>query len=370
MMGNAVKIHWWCTEFGELEKNNIISAFDGRHFSLGTETRKFEQAFAKKLEVPFAVATPSGTASLTMALMAAGIEPGDEVIVPALTWIATAQAAAILGVKVVLVDCLPNSPLLDPDEVRKKITPATKAIIPVHYNGRPCLMDELFALGRQNGITIIEDACKAMFSCTPKGYLGTIGEMGCYSLGLVSLISTCYGGVVVTRDKEMYNRLLLIRDHGIIRGENEKYQVMGFNFKFSDLLAAMGIAQINRLDEKLNHLYEVYKRYEIGLASLPFIKIIPVDIKMGQVPLLIDVESQYATEIITYLKLHDIETVRLHPPLHHAAYFNDNDGYPYATRFAQEGFNLPCGPSQPLENVDRCISLLHEWGTQIYPTLK
>ena len=136
---------------------------------------------------------------------------------------------------------------------------------------------------------------------------------------------------------------------------------MGFNFRFSDLLASIGIAQLLRLEEKLNHLRKVYQHYVDGLSSLQHIEIIPVDVESGQVSLLIDVRSKYVNEIMRHLQQHGVDALRFHQPLHLAPYLNNTGDFPNASRFANEGFNLPCGPSQPLENVDRCIELLHGW---------
>jgi len=359
------RIPWWHTEIGEAEKIKVIYAFENKRFSLGSVTEELEHQIASTLQVPYVVVTPSGTAALTMALIATGVEPGDEVIVPDLTWIATAQAAAILGTRVVLADCLADLPLIDPVEVERKLTPRTRAIIPVHYNGRPCQMDELLEIARNASVALIEDACKAFASKTSEGYLGTLGDLGCYSLGMVSPVSTCYGGVVVTKDKSLYEKLKLIRNHGVPRRGDEEYITKGFNFRFSDILASIGIAQLSRLEEKLNHLRKVYQRYADGLSSLQHIEMIPVDVESGQVSLLIDVRSKYANEIIGYLKQHRVEALRFHLPLHLAAYLNNSGDFPNASRFGNEGFILPCGPSQPMENVDRCIELLHEWDARM-----
>lgn len=355
------KIPWWYTEIGEAEKQKVLSAFERKCFSQGPFTEELESKIASTLGVPYVVLTPSGTSAIAEALIACDVGVGDEVIVPDLTWIATAQAAAILGARVILVDCLPDSPLMDPDEVRKKITKRTKAIIPVHLNGRPCRMDELDEMSRNAGILLIEDACKAFASRTSKGYLGTLGNAGCFSMSMVSPISIGYGGAVATRDKNTYEKLKLIRNQGVPRTGDEKYEMLGFNFKVSDVLAAIGLAQMSRLPEKLKHINAVYNRYVKGLSSLSFIKAISVDVSAGQVPLCAEFSSQYRDEIITYLEEQGVEALKFHLPLHLAAHLKGTGKFPNASRFAREGFILPCGPSQPLENVDRCIELLQKW---------
>jgi perosamine synthetase len=355
------KIPWWYTEIGEAEKHQVMAAFDNKKFSMGVITRDFETHMAAKLGARYAVACPSGTAALTMALMSAGIEPGDEVIIPALTWIATANAAAILGARVVLVDCLSDVPLIDVKEVKSKITKRTKAIIPVHLNGRACQIKELKELTGGSKITLIEDTCKAMFSKTPQGYLGTLGDMGCFSLGMVSLISTGYGGLVITNREEIYEKLVIIRNQGLPAKGEEQYLALSFNFKLSDILAAIGIGQLSRLNEKLEHVNRVYKRYADGLSSLPYIQVIPVDVTSGKVPLCAEFRSAQREQLIAYLEANDVEPLRFHLPLHCAPYLNNSGDFTNASEFACEGFILPCGPSQPLENVDRCIELVQNY---------
>lgn len=359
------KIPWWYTEISEAERTKVLAAFENKRFSMGSVTEEMENQIASTLEVPYVVVTSSGTAAITMALMAIGIGPGDEVIVPDLTWIATAQAASILGARVVLVDCLPNLPLMDPLEVKRKITSRTRAIIPVHLNGRSCQMGELLRIARNAGVALIEDACKAFASRTMRGYLGTFGDMGCFSLGMVSLVSAGYGGVVVTNDKSFYEKLKLIRNHGVPREDKEEYTTSGFNFRFSDILAAIGVAQLARLSEKLAHVRRVYQRYVDGLSPLPNVQVIPVDVAAGEVPLCMEVRSRYRDAIITYLEQHGVEALKFHLPLHFAPYLRNTDDFPNASNFAKEGVILPCGPSQPIENVDCCIELLHEWNAHL-----
>jgi dTDP-4-amino-4,6-dideoxygalactose transaminase len=149
------QIPWWYTQIGEEERRSLLSAFEQKRFSQGAVTDEFEQRLAAMLAAPYVVVTTSGTAALTRALLALGVGPGDEVIVPALTWLATANAAAILGARVVLVDCLPDLPLIDPSAVRRKLSARTKVIIPVHLNGRSCRLDELKAIAQEAGAAIV-----------------------------------------------------------------------------------------------------------------------------------------------------------------------------------------------------------------------
>jgi len=355
------KISWWHTEIGKKEEQNVLNAFKDRSFSMGPVAKELERRIALALRVPYVVVTTSGTSAITMALLSIGIKPGDEVIVPDLTWIATANAAAILGARVVLADCLPDAPLIDPEEVKKKITSKTKAVIAVHMNGRSCALKELSGIADKAGIVLIEDACKAFMSKNGNRCLGTFGRLGCFSLGMVSLVSACYGGAVATRDKELYRKLLIIRNQGVPPDGEERYALNGFNFKFSDILASIGVAQMEALDKKSEHVRKVYTRYCEGLEGLSFISMIPVDTGSGEIPLLAEVRSRDIDRLIPYLDRNNVEALRFHLPLHLAAYLKNKGRFPNASRFAREGFVLPCGPSQPLENVDHCIKLLQKW---------
>lgn len=361
-------IDWWYTEIGEAEKHSLLTAFDDKRFSLGSGAAAYEARLCEWLDVPFAVATTSGTTALTMALLAAGVGPGDEVIVPDLPWIGTAQAAAVLGARVVLADCLPDATLIDPDQVRRKITPRTKAIIPVHTNGRPCALAELKTIAEDSGAILIENACKALGSKAEGRYLGTLGEMGCFSHGLVSLVSMGHGGTIVTHDRARYEQLRLIRDHGVVRSSqdgSDRYDHLAANYKISDLLCAIGLAQLERVEEKSAHLRRIYRRYVDGLAASTQVRIIPVDIESGNLPLLVEVRTRYREQLAHYLAAQDVATSKFHPPLHQARYLKAEGAFPNASRFADEGIVLPCGPSQPLENVDRCVELIHRWEQEL-----
>jgi len=358
------KISWWYTEIGKKEQKKVLSAFKSRSFSMGQVTRELEKRIALALDVPYVVVTTSGTSAIMMALISIGIKPGDEVIVPDLTWIATANAATILGARVVLADCLPETLLIDPGEVKKKITSRTKAVIAVHLNGRACDLKGLSRITDKTGIYLIEDTCKAFMSKSRNKCLGTFGTLGCFSLGMVSLISTCYGGAVATKDKSLYKKLLLIRNQGVSLKGQEQYILNGFNFKFSDILASIGIAQLGLLNKKIDHVKNIYLRYLEGLKGLPFINMIPVGIESGEVPLLAEVESKHINEIIPYLSKNGVDALRFHLPLHLAPYLKNYGRFPNAVHFAKEGFILPCGPSQPLENVDYCVKLIQNWSAK------
>lgn len=352
-------ISWWRTNFGEEEVRSISNAIANEHISQGPVTAQFEQKVADILRVPYVVATTSGSMALLMALIAAGIGPGDEVIVPNRTWIATAHAPLLLGAKVILVDVEADRPIMDVTQLEKKITRKTKAIIPVHLNGRSVVMEGVSRIASAYGLKVIEDAAQALCSRNSRGMLGVQSDLGCFSLGVTKIISTGQGGFVVTRDKETYERLNLMRTHGVSNLIDVSYTQMGFNFRFNDILASIGIVQLNKIPERIEKVKAIYARYADNMHAFPFMKLIPVNIKAGEIPIYIEVLCPERDEIVKFLSSQSIQTRPFYPDLNLADYLGCAEEFPNSKMFGEQGLFLPCGPEQPLKNIDRVLEVLH-----------
>lgn len=353
-------IPWWRTTFGEPEIERLVHSISNEHISQGPVTAEFEARIADALDVPYVVATTSGSVALLMSLMAMDIRRDDEVIIPNRTWIATAHAAAMLGAKVILVDVRPDVPLMDVSQVRRKITAKTKAIIPVHLGGRIVDLTEIRRLAKEHGLRIIEDASQALFSRSSEGFVGTQSDAGCFSLSVAKLISTGQGGFIVTRTKETFERLKLIRTHGVADVINATYTRLGFNFRYNDIQASIGIAQLARAPERIKHARTVYEKYQVGLAKLPFLKLIPFDVNHGEVPLYIEVLCNNRNKLIEHLSAQGIQTRPFYPDLDVAGYLGNGGEFPNSRVFAERGLFLPCGPEQPLANIDRVLQVLQK----------
>ena len=357
-------IPWWEINFGEAEAEAAAEAIRNRTISQGRLTERFERELAATVGARHAVVTTSGSTALWLTMLTLGIGPGDEVIVPDVTWIATAHAARTLGATVVLVDCIADLPLMDPAELERAITPRTKAILPVHLNGRAVAMAPVLKIAARHGIAVVEDAAQAFSSRDALGPLGTLGTMGIYSLGLAKLVATGQGGVVVTNDDELCRRLRLGKVHGVPSGPQEIYAQPGLNLKFTDLQAAIGLVQLGRLTEKVQHVNRIYHMYREGLAGLPFLALVPCQVENGEVPLWTEMRSPLRTRLFTHLAEHGIQARPSHRPLHEAEHLDcaaNRRPFPNASRLADEVFALPCGPAQPLANVERTIEVLHRF---------
>lgn len=358
------KVSWWRTSVGQEEVDRLVAAITEEHISMGPVTAELEEKFVGALHVPYAVATTSGSMALLMSLMALNIGRDDEVLVPDRTFIATAHAPMLLGARPVLVDVRPDCPVLDLDQVRSKITSRTKAIIPVHRNGRDAGIVEINRIAQEYGLHVIEDACQALFSRNKDGYLGTQSEIGCFSLGMTKLISTGQGGMIVTGSEEMADRLKRLRNHGTLGAEHVVFNHPGFNFKFTDMQAAIGIEQLARAPARIAHLTTIYNKYAAALESMDALRLIPVDIVNGQMPLWVEALSDRREALMDFLTQNGIETIKFRPDLHVSPHLAQPGDFPNARIFQDQGMTLPCGPDQPLENIDRVIQTLDQFHRQ------
>lgn len=360
------EIPWWRTSFSDEEVKRLGESVAQEHISQGPVTEQFEFELAASLDVPYAVATTSGSVALLLALMALGVGPGDEVIVPDRTWIATAHAAMLAGAKVVLVDVRPDVPTMDTSQIEQMITPRTKAIMPVYMNGRGDDEEEILRVARKHGLLVIEDACQALFSKSAAGYLGTHSDAGCFSLGVGKLISTGQGGVVVTRSEKTYETLKLVRNHGVVDNFTDVWSQFGFNFKFTDLLASFGVVQLGRVPSRVAHVGQVYQKYARAIfeSEFSFLRLIPVNLAGGEVPLYVEALCSERELLVEFLGLRGIQTRPFPPSLHTSAYLDSKDAFPRSDVFARQGMYLPCGPEQPLDNVDRVLEQLYLYSQQ------
>lgn len=353
------KISWWRTSYGEKDIQKISDAIRNENISLGKVSEEFESALASKLNIPYVITTTSGSMALLMALMALDIKPGDEVIVPNRTWIATAHAPMMLGAKVVLVDVKPDLPVMDVSQLRKKITSRTKAIIPVPLNGHAVDMKPIWEIGEEYGCKIIEDAAQALFSKNSGAYMGTQSDAGCFSLSMAKLIPTGQGGFVVTKHKETYEKLKLIRSHGVIDVINNcQFNLPGFNFRFTDLQASIGIVQLNQVQERIAHINKVYEIYETELANFSFLKLIPVNIAQGEIPLYVEVLCETRDKLAAFFLSKGIQVRSFYPDLDTAEYLNCSGNFPNSRVYGMQGIVLPCGPAQPLDNIHQVLEVL------------
>lgn len=232
---------------------------------------RFEEQFRKHLGVKYAIATSSCTGAMHMGLAALGVGSGDEVILGDTNWIASAAPITYLGATPVFVDVQPDSWCIDPAKIEAAITPRTKAIIAVHLYGNLCDMDALLALGEKHGIPVIEDAAEAIGSIWHGRRAGSIGRFGTFSFHGTKTLTTGEGGIFVTQDEALYEKVLTLSNHGRARGQTKQFwpDVVGFKYKMSNLQAAIGCAQMERIEELIAAKRRIFAYYANALRDLP-----------------------------------------------------------------------------------------------------
>lgn len=238
---------------------------------------RFEQAFKAHLGAEYAIATSSCTGALHLGMAALGIGPGDEVILADTNWIATASPIVHLGATPVFVDILPDTWCLDPAKVEAAITPRTKAIVAVHLYGNLCDMDALLAIGQRHGIPVIEDAAEAIGSVYHGKRAGTMGAFASFSFHGSKTMTTGEGGMFVTQDIDLYERVLTLSNHGRARGQTKQFwpDMVGYKYKLSNIQAAIGCAQMERIDALIQRKREILAAYREALAGIDGISMNP-----------------------------------------------------------------------------------------------
>jgi perosamine synthetase len=248
----------------------------------GPQVRRFEEEFARYIGVRRAVALNSATAALHLALLALGVEEGDEVLVPTMTFAATAEVVFYLRAKPVLVDCLPGTLNIDPRKLEKAITRRTKAVIVVHFAGHPCDMDEIMAVARRRGLKVIEDAAHAPPARYKGRMVGTFGDAACFSFHAIKTVTTGEGGMLVARSRALADRVRILSLHGISKDAWKRYaaggswrydiRLAGYKYNMTDIAAAMGLCQLAKCDASWEARQRHARRYSERLRDVPEVR--------------------------------------------------------------------------------------------------
>ena len=354
-------IEVWNNEITERDLELLQKGVEDRNIMEGPVLAEFEKQMGELLQVPYVLGTPSGSAALALALMGIGIEPGDEVIIPDLTFVATANAACMLGAKVILAPTEKDKPILDLDAVDTLVTERTKAILTVDINGRTAWSKELKEKYGEQGIYIIDDACQAFMSGSKDGKAGTLADIGCFSFGITKLLTTVKGGMVVTRDKALYDRMKIMKTQGMKSiFEGDAYYYPGFNFKLPDVLASIGLGQLERLDQKVAHVNQIEKMYREELKDVKGIAFIENNEKEFHYEA--DIVCENREQVRKILYENGIMSRPLGMPLHTAPYLKQKEEiFDSSVQLQRKILYLPCGPNQPMENIERVIHVLKSY---------
>ena len=371
-------------DIGEAEIAAVTQALRSGWVTTGPKTKEFEQAFTDYLggNGLQSIAVNSATAGLHLALEALGIGPGDEVIAPTLTFTATVEVVRYLGADPVLVDVDPVTLNIDPGAIRAAITPRTKAIMPVHYAGLACRMDEILAIAREHGLKVVEDAAHALPTTWQGQLVGQLqSDVTVFSFYANKTITTGEGGMAVTRHPALAERMRVMRLHGMSRDAFDRfsaktpawyYEIVapGFKYNMTDVAAAMGVEQLARLPQFVQRRQHLAARYQAQLAGLPLVQ--PADAPAGDthawhlyVVRLVPGARAGRDEIIQALSDRGIGTSVHYVPLHRQPYWRDRyqltpARFPHAEAAYQCMLSLPLFTAMHDTDQDRVIAALHE----------
>jgi dTDP-4-amino-4,6-dideoxygalactose transaminase len=359
--------------FGNEEEEAVYEVIRSRWLTMGAITRKFEGAFEKYTKVEHALAVSNATVALHLACLATGIGEGDEVIVPSLTFVATANAVLYTGAEVRFADILGGDELtISPGDIERQITPKTKAIIVVHYGGYACRMVEICEIASRYGLFVIEDCAHAPGASLDGKALGTWGDVGCFSFFSNKNLSTGEGGMLVTNRKEIAEKVKILRSHGMTtltwdrhQGHAHSYDVvdLGYNYRIDEIRSALGLAQLKKLDQgnlKRRQLTESYRAaFDNSRLEIPFMNPPPEVISSYHLfPILLP-EGINRTKFIDLLKEARIQTSIHYPPVHQFKYYATrypNITLPKTEAIAAREVTLPLYPTMDQKAVDLVVS--------------
>lgn len=326
---------------------------------------KFEKQFSDYIGSKFAVATSCGTGAMQLGLAALGIGAGDEVILADTNWVASVAPVVHLGATPVFVDICPDTWCLDPVQVEKAITPRTKAIIAVHLYGNLCDMEALEAIASRYNLLLIEDAAEAIGSHWNGRFAGTRGTFGIFSFHGTKTVTTGEGGMLVSDDADFVNRVRTLNNHGRVAGDTRQFwaTVVGYKFKMSNVQAAIGCAQLDRIAELVDRKREIFFAYKAGLSDLPVtMNPVPEDCAYGYwMPTVVFEAATSVTQkqVLGMFKQDNIDGRAFFPPLSGQADFALRNN-PYSQSIALRAVNLPSYHDMTDSDQQRVINVIRE----------
>lgn len=361
---------------GESEKNEVLHCLETGWLGTGPKVTQFEREFRNYIQAECAVAVNSCTAALHLSMLAAGIGPGDEVITTPLTFCSTVNAIIHSGATPVLADVNPATFNIDPEQVKAQITERTKAILPVHFAGRPCDMNSLGAIAEQNGLLLIEDCAHAIETTYKGRHVGTFGSFGCFSFYVTKNLTTGEGGMVLSRNEEHANRIKVLALHGMTKDAWRRfsdegyrhYQVVecGFKYNMMDIQAAIGIHQLRQIEANWKKRRDVWATYQKELSDLPIV--LPQPPEEGTrhayhlYTVLVDPDQTGMTrdEFLTAMTAENIGVGVHYQSLPTHPYYNERFSwrpgkYPNSFRIGQQTVSLPLSPKLTERDVNDVI---------------
>jgi perosamine synthetase len=349
----------------------------GTYWAVGPEIEEFERVVADYVSVKYGVSFNSGTSALHAVLLAYDIKQGDEVIVPSFTFIATANAPLFVGAKPVFADIEDSTFGLDPNDVERKITKKTKAIMPIHYGGLPCRIEELKKIADEHNLLLIEDAAESIGASINGWKVGSFGNAAMFSFCGNKVITTGEGGIIVTDSGEIYERLKLIRSHGRLESEpyfmttkTLDYVMLGYNWRISSITAALGLAQMEKLDKVIEMRRRNAEYMTRKLSKIDGVEVPKPPVGYFHVYQMYTIRVDDGRKIRDALKDHlakkGIISKVYFEPVHLSSFYRERFSYkggelPVTERLSDEVLTLPLYPTMTIEEINYVVESVKEF---------
>jgi perosamine synthetase len=360
-----VKIPIYQPNLSGNEKKYVNECLDTTWISSkGKFVAQFEETYAEYIGVNYATSVSNGTTAVHLCCLALGLGKGDEVIVPTFTYIAAVNPIKYVGATPVFVDSLRDSWQMDPEDIRRKITPRTKAIIAVHLYGCPCDMHAIKKIADEHGVHVIEDCAEAIGSCIDGQKVGSFGDISAFSFFGNKTITTGEGGMVLTNNPELFDLAHRMKGQGLARDRTYWHDIVGYNFRMTNICAAIGLAQLERIEEILMRKVALAKRYDKLLQDLP------VETHKAPSDAFLHTYWMYSVllpegmrdTVMNQLQKSGIETRPLFFPVHTMPIYSENnfETHPVGHEIARRGLNLPSWPDLSDSQLELVVQNLEE----------
>ena len=372
-------LHYGRQSINQDDVQAVVDVLHSDYVTTGPMVGKFEEAFAKAVGVEHAVAVSSGTASLHAAMSAIGIGPGDEVIVPAITFAATSNSVLYQGGTPVFADVDPETLLIDPEDVRERITPRTQAIVAVDYAGQPCDYDTLREIAEEFDLRLISDACHSLGGMYNNQPCGSLADISCFSLHPVKAITAGEGGVATTDDEEYATRMTTFRNHGITTDHNQRrmlgqhvydMQDLGFNYRITDIQCALAHSQLQRLGQFTHRRQEIAAKYYSLLKDMDCVEPLKTQLDVHHAYHLFVVRCPgHRDQLFDHFREAYINAGVHYRPVYQLNYYQQLFGdfdhrCPNAEQAYKEVLSLPIFPAMQDYQVEQVVSVLQEFAVK------
>lgn len=326
--------------------------------SRGKYVKKFEEEFARYCGTKYAISCCNGTSAIHLALLSLGVGEGSEVIIPVSTYVATANATRYVNATPIPVDSDLETWTIDTNQIEGKISEKTRAIIPVHLYGIPCEMDKILEISRKYNLPVIEDCAEAHGAEYGGKKVGNLGEIGCFSFFGNKIITTGEGGMCVTNDVGLKEKMEKLRNQGTDDTKKYWHDIVGYNYRMTNVQAAIGLAQLEKIDAFLERRDENARLYSTFLADVPGIGFIPRIEDRKNVYWMNIILSDRRDEIIRNLEEDNIETRPFFVPINKMPHYHSTDSYPVAEELYRRGINLPSSVKLKKEEIERVCNII------------